>query len=82
MQKTLVASDKRLEQTKMPLMLSANILASMMLFSGFNFITFSYLLILSYFQIRFFPKFSLISKLGMMLQINSVHTVIFFKIIY
>jgi hypothetical protein len=40
MQKTLVASDKRLEQTKMPLMLSANILASMMLFSGFNFITF------------------------------------------
>jgi|GEM_PF-5676339 len=82
MKKTLVASDKRSEQTKMSLMLSANSLASMILFSGFNFITFSYLLILSYFQIRFFPKFSLISKLGMMLQINSVHTVIFFKIIY
>lgn len=44
MQKTIVASDKRLEQTKMPLMLSANSLASMMLFSGFSFLGLTLLL--------------------------------------
>ena len=61
-------------------MLSANSLSFNDAVSGLTLLLFDFAHSILFFS-SFFLKFSLISKLGMMLQINSVHTVIFFKII-